>query len=227
MALLVLVRHGESMWNKENVFTGWVDVPLSEKGIEEALKAGEELADISFDVIYTSTLLRAITTMALIMSKNKSGKIPYVIHDRDGGKLVEWAKIYDEEMQKKMIPVYMRWELNERYYGELQGKNKDKTRQQFGEEQVKLWRRSYDVPPPNGESLEMTAKRTIPCFENEILPLLKEGKNVLIAAHGNSLRSIIMYLDNLSKEEVISLELKTGKPVYYEYKEGKLIKIEK
>lgn len=220
MAELVLLRHGESVWNKKNVFTGWVDVPLSPNGIEEARKAGELLAEKTFDMVYTSVQVRAIQTAMLALAYSKSGKTPVIIHEE--GKMNEWARIYSEEIQKEILPVYRDWHLNERYYGELQGKNKAETAKAYGDEQVHLWRRSYDVPPPNGECLKDTAERTIPFFEQQILPRLKEGNSILVSAHGNSLRSIVMYIDGLTKDEVLKLEIKTGVPIYYRYDNGNL-----
>ncbi len=216
MAKLVLLRHGESMWNRLNVFTGWVDVPLTVKGIEEAAAAGRKLADMEFDIIFTSTLVRAMETAMIAMAYNKSDRLPVVIHEEEG-KEGEWSKIYDEEMEKRIIPVIRDWHLNERYYGELQGKNKARTAEQYGAEQVHLWRRSYDVPPPGGECLKDTAERTIPFFRDHIIPRLKLNQNVFIAAHGNSLRSIVMHLDHLTEEEVLNLEIPTGEPILYHY----------
>lgn len=223
MSKLILMRHGESVWNRENQFTGWVDVPLSKKGIEEALEGGRAIAHIPIDIIVTTTLVRAQTTAFLAMSEHDSGKVPIVLHEGEG-KLEEWGKIYSEEAREKMIPVYRCWELNERMYGALQGYNKAKTAEKYGKEQVKLWRRSYDTPPPEGESLKMTADRSIPYFENVIIPMLQEGKNVFVSAHGNSLRAIIMDLDSLSKEEVVGLEIPTGKPIIYSFDNGKFSK---
>jgi 2,3-bisphosphoglycerate-dependent phosphoglycerate mutase len=217
---LILLRHGQSEWNKLNLFTGWVDVPLSQGGIQEALEAGKRLAQIPIDLIYVSTLMRAQMTAMLAMSVHQSGKVPVRLHANEG-KLGEWAQIYSKETEKSCIPVRAAWELNERMYGELQGLNKRETMDKFGEEQVKIWRRSYDVAPPGGESLEMTAARAIPYFEKEIVSQLSSGKNILICAHGNSLRSIIMDLEKLSKEEVLQLELATGVPLIYHYCDGK------
>jgi len=190
MATLVLVRHGQSQWNLENRFTGWIDVPLTETGRTEALKAGEALKKnhARFDLAYTSVLIRAIETSKIILA----------------------------ELGQAGIPITQDKALNERHYGQLQGLNKDETRQKYGEDQVKLWRRSYDVAPPGGESLKDTAARTIPFFEAKILPDLKAGKNVLVAAHGNSLRSIVMHLEHLTKEQVLALEIPTGAPIRYE-----------
>lgn len=223
MAELILLRHGESEWNKKNIFTGWIDIPLSEKGVEEAFAAGRGIKDIPIDLIFTSTLIRGIMTAMLAMTVHSSGKIPVILHPGEG-KQDEWGRCYDEETESQLIPVHRAWELNERMYGELQGRNKQKTREKFGDEQVKIWRRSFSTPPPNGESLQMTAARTIPYFESKIVPQLAADKNVLVSAHGNSLRSIVMDLDQLSEEEVLSLEIPTGKPLVYSYKKGKLTK---
>ncbi|AIF69376.1 phosphoglyceromutase [Palaeococcus pacificus DY20341] len=221
MSKLVLVRHGESLWNKLNIFTGWVDVPLSERGVKEALEAGELLKDYKFDVIFTSELVRAIQTVMLIMSKNSSG-VPRIIHDE--GRMKKWGEVYGEH-GKNYIPVYKAWQLNERYYGKLQGWNKNYAREVYGEEQVLLWRRSYDIAPPGGESLKDTAERTIPYFRGKIIPELEKGKNVLVSAHGNSLRSIVMHIEGLTKEQVLKLNIPTGVPLIYEYREGKLERI--
>lgn len=224
MAQLILLRHGQSEWNKKNIFTGWIDIPLSEKGVDEAFEAGREIKDIPIDLIYTSTLIRGIMTAMLVMTVHSSGKVPVILHPNEG-KLDEWGRCYDEESESELIPVYRAWELNERMYGELQGRNKQKMREQFGDEQVKIWRRSFATPPPNGESLKMTAERTIPYFETVIMPQLVAGQNVLISAHGNSLRSIVMDLDQLSEDEVLKLEIPTGKPLVYSYAKGKLTRI--
>jgi 2,3-bisphosphoglycerate-dependent phosphoglycerate mutase len=220
---LILLRHGQSSWNKANLFTGWVDIPLSMQGVDEAFRAGEKISNIPIDIIFCSTLVRSQQTAFLAMLKHHSGKIPVVIHTGEG-RQEEWAQMYSEAAKEETIPVLRAWQLNERYYGELQGLNKDETRQKYGAEQVQIWRRSYDVPPPNGESLEMTTQRAIPYFEKTILPMLQSEQNVLISAHGNSLRAIIMYLDGLSKEEVVALELATGDPIVYTYSNGKLKK---
>ncbi|MBS2030323.1 MAG: 2,3-diphosphoglycerate-dependent phosphoglycerate mutase [Deltaproteobacteria bacterium] len=187
MPTLVLVRHGQSLWNLENRFTGWVDVPLTDNGRAEARRAGELLKGMKFDVAYTSALSRAQETLGLIL----------------------------ETMGTK-LPVIRDQALNERHYGDLQGLNKEELAKKYGPDQVKLWRRSYDVAPPNGESLELTAKRTLPFFERCISGDLKQGKNVLVVAHGNSNRSIVMALDQLSKEAVVALELATGAPLVYD-----------
>jgi len=218
MSKLILIRHGESLWNKLNLFTGWVDVPLSERGIEEALNAGELLKEWKIDVVFTSELVRAIQTAMLVMSKNTSG-VPKIEHEN--GKMKDWGIVYGEH-GKNYVPVYKSWHLNERYYGKLQGFNKDEAKKIYGEEQVLLWRRSYDVAPPGGESLKDTAERTIPYFKEKIIPELEKGKNVLVSAHGNSLRSIVMHIEKLTKEQVLRLNIPTGVPLVYEYSEGKL-----
>lgn len=220
---LILVRHGQSVWNKRDLFTGWVDVPLSKQGIQEAIKAGKQIADIPIDLIFVSTLIRSQLTAMLAMSEHKGGKVPRILHTGEG-KVDEWNKIYDPETEKETIPVIKAWEINERMYGNLQGLNKQATREKFGDEQVKIWRRSYDVAPPEGESLKLTAERSIPYFKEKILPLLNEGKNIFVSAHGNSLRSIVMFLDNLSSEDVLKLEIGTGVPILYDFEDGKWTK---
>ncbi len=189
MALLVLIRHGESQWNLENRFTGWIDVPLTEKGREEARRAGEKIRHTRFDKAYTSVLQRAIETLSIVLK---------VINQED-------------------IPIAYDQALNERHYGDLQGLNKAETAEKYGKGQVHLWRRSYDVAPPGGESLKDTAARTLPYFEQHILPDLRAGKNILVSAHGNSLRSIVMHLDKLSREQVLELNIATGVPIIYEF----------
>ena len=190
MGRLILIRHGQSVWNAENRFTGWTDVDLSEKGVREAEMAGDLLSEIRFDAIHTSGLIRAQRTATIIMSRNSaSDEIPLIKDER----------------------------LNERHYGDLQGLNKAETAEKHGPEQVHIWRRSFDIPPPGGESLKMNAERTIPYFEEEIIPDLEQGKNVLVSAHGNSLRSIVMHIESISSQDIVSLEIATGTPMFYEY----------
>lgn len=222
-AALILIRHGESLWNEKNLFTGCVDVPLTQRGVEEAIEAGKRISNIPVDVIFTSSLVRAQMTAMLAMTQHRRKKVPVVIHN-ESEQAKAWSTIYSEDTKKQSIPVLTAWQLNERMYGELQGLNKQETADRFGKEKVHQWRRSYDIPPPNGESLEMCAERAVAYFKEQIVPQLHCGKNVLIAAHGNSLRSIIMYLDKLSSQEVISLELSTGIPMLYIFKEGKFLR---
>ncbi|KAK1555322.1 hypothetical protein Q3G72_024847 [Acer saccharum] len=222
-AALILVRHGESLWNEKNLFTGCVDVPLTKKGVEEAIEAGKRISNIPVDMIYTSALIRAQMTAMLAMTQHRRRKVPIVMHN-ESEQAKTWSKIFSEETMKQSIPVVTAWQLNERMYGELQGLNKQETADRYGKEQVHVWRRSYDIPPPNGESLEMCAERAVAYFKDNIEPQLQSGKNVMIAAHGNSLRSIIMYLDKLTSQEVISLELSTGIPMLYIFKEGKFMR---
>ena len=213
---LVLIRHGESEWNKENKFTGWTDVELSENGVEEAKKGGRALkeAGFDFDICYTSYLKRAIHTLNNVLA----------------------------EMDREWLPVIKAWQLNERHYGALQGLNKSETAAKYGEEQVKIWRRSFDVPPmalteddprnprkdpkyrdvdpkllPLQESLKTTIERAVPYFEQEIKPKMKAGKRVLIAAHGNSLRALVKYFDNMSDEDIINENIPTAIPLVYEF----------
>lgn len=223
-AKLILMRHGQSVWNQKNLFTGWVDVPLTEKGVQESIQGGQKIRDLPIDVIFTSTLIRSHITLTLSMLQHSSKKTPVFQHT-DGSRLETWGQIYSEETKKQIIPVFTAWELNERYYGHLQGLNKAETAEKYGKEQVHIWRRSFDTAPPEGESLAMTAKRTLPYFQEKIIPRLKNGENVFICAHGNSLRSIIMHLDQLTKEEVINLELATGDPLVYAFDRGTWTKI--
>ena len=198
LTTLVLIRHGQSLWNAENKFTGWTDIGLSEKGIKEAEEAGKKLENVPFDVVHTSALIRAQKTAEIIIKNNK---------------------------KSKKIPVYKDKRLNERHYGSLQGLNKKETAEKYGAEQVHIWRRSFDVPPPDGESLKMNAERTIPYFKENIIQDLKKGKNVLVSAHGNSLRSIVMYIENISKEDVVKLEIETGVPRTYVFEEDSFTRV--
>ena len=191
MAKLVIVRHGQSIWNKENRFTGWVDVDLSEKGVDEAERAAELLKGYTFDEAFTSELIRANRTLDIILERTGQAGIPVTRDKR----------------------------LNERMYGELQGKNKDEMRAEYGDEQVHIWRRSYDVAPPGGESLKDTAERVLPYFEETIVPKLKKGENILISAHGNSLRALIMKLEDIGSDEITGVEIPTGVPKVYELDE--------
>ncbi len=216
---LILMRHGQSVWNQKNLFTGWVDIPLSNRGIEEAFEGGKKIAHLPIDLAFTSTLIRSHMTLCLSLLHHSSNKTPLFIHEK-GSKQDEWSQIYSEKTRKEMIPVYLAWELNERMYGELQGLNKRETADKYGEKKVHEWRRSFAIAPPGGESLKMTAERTIPYFQENIIPLLDQGKSIFICAHGNSLRSIIMYLDQLNNDEVVNLELATGEPIVYGWNQG-------
>jgi 2,3-bisphosphoglycerate-dependent phosphoglycerate mutase len=188
MARLVLLRHGESQWNLENRFTGWVDVPLSPRGVEEAKSAGDKLKGFTFDRAFTSVLSRANETLRFVL----------------------------EVIGQTAIPIEKDKALNERMYGELQGLNKAETATKYGEAQVKIWRRSYDVKPPGGESLKDTAERVLPYYESRIKPYVLKGETILIAAHGNSLRALVMQLEQLSREQVLELNIPTGAPLLYE-----------
>jgi len=214
---LILMRHGQSEWNKRNLFTGWVDIPLSAKGIEESIDGGKKIAHFPIDLIFTSTLIRAQMTAVLAILQHQSGKVPYFLHEKREGKLEQWSHIHSEEVRSECLPVHVAWELNERMYGDLQGMNKEEMRKKYGAEQVHRWRRSFDEAPPGGESLAMTAARAVPYFQEKVIPVLQSGKNILIAAHGNSLRAIIMFLDRLTEEEVVELELATGEPIVYTF----------
>lgn len=210
--VVVLIRHGESEWNRKNLFTGWVDVPLSSKGIEEALRAGEIIRSIPFAAVFVSALLRAQMTAFLALSRHDDRvRTPIVVPPQE-------ESTY--KLPGDSLPVYERSELNERMYGDLQGMNKEEARQQFGKEQVHIWRRSYDVPPPNGESLQDTCRRVLPYFQQHIVPYLQRGEHVFVSAHGNSLRAILMELNQLNKEEIVKVEVPTGKPLAYEWIEN-------
>ena len=193
---LVLVRHGQSEWNKKNLFTGWKDPKLTPKGVDEAIEAGDELkgSGYSFDKMYTSELFRAQETGRIILDR----------------------------MGLDSIEVIKDLSLNERNYGDLAGLNKDDARKKWGEDQVHIWRRSFDVPPPGGESLKDTAERVLPYFKQNIIPQLAEGLNILIAAHGNSLRALVMEIEKISPDEIVKIEIATGVPLVYKYSENEI-----
>jgi 2,3-bisphosphoglycerate-dependent phosphoglycerate mutase len=195
MAKLVLVRHGQSIWNMENRFTGWVDVPLSKKGVQEAHECAKKVEGFEFGVAYTSVLARAIDTLNIIIEDNG------------------WQQ----------LPVIKDAAINERMYGDLQGLNKEEMREKVGEEQVKLWRRSFDIAPPNGESLKDTAARAVPFFERSIMGDIKQGKDVLVSAHGNSLRAIVMHIEKLNPKQVLELNIPTGVPYTYTFDEESVL----
>ena len=199
--LLVLVRHGQSEWNLKNLFTGWKDPGLTEQGVSEAKNAGAQLRDLKlqFDIAFTSDLSRAQKTLALIL----------------------------DEIGQQNLETVRNQALNERDYGDLTGMNKDEAREKFGEDQVHIWRRSFDVPPPGGESLKMTAERVLPYYHKEILPKVLGGKRTIAAAHGNSLRALIMELEGLRPEQILQRELGTGTPIIYRLdEEGKVVSVQ-
>jgi len=195
---LVLVRHGQSEWNAKNLFTGWKDPDLTHKGIEEAVNAGKKINEygLSFSCMFTSALVRAQNT----------------------------AKIILKEIEQEDIPTYQDKNLNERAYGSLTGMDKDEARQKFGSEQVQIWRRSFDTCPPDGESLKDTYNRVVPYFQKNILPHLADGKNILVSAHGNSLRALVKLIENISENDIVKLEIATGQPIIYKYQDGKYTK---
>lgn len=188
-ATLILLRHGQSDYNQKNLFTGWVDVGLSDQGRLEAQRAKELLIHYHFDAVFTSILQRAIETANIVLGKQSA------------------------------VPTYRDAALNERDYGTLSGKNKDEARAHFGEEQVQIWRRSFKEKPPEGESLEDTCKRVLPYYEREIKPLIDQGKTVLVAAHGNSLRALVKHLEKLSEQEIVDVEIPTALPIIYRFDE--------
>jgi len=197
---LVLVRHGQSEWNEKNLFTGWKDPKLTPKGVHEAVRAGNELkeAGYSFDKMFTSDLFRAQDTGRIIL----------------------------EQMDIPSIEVIKDVSLNERNYGDLAGLNKDEARKEWGEDQVHIWRRSFDIPPPGGESLKDTADRVLPYFKDNIIPELLQGLNILVAAHGNSLRALVMELEEISSEEIVELEISTGVPLVYKFEENNIERLD-
>ena len=186
---LILVRHGQSEWNQKNIFTGWENPGLTQKGREEAKLAGILINNlkIKFNYLFTSALVRAQVTGSIIL----------------------------DNVNQENVKIIKNKALNERFYGDLQGLNKDECRKKWGEDQVQIWRRSYDIGPPGGESLKETGERVMPFFLNEIFPLILKGENIIVSAHGNSLRSLIKYLDKLSSKEIVKLEIPTGSPIHY------------
>lgn len=197
---LVLVRHGQSEWNEKNLFTGWKDPQLTQKGVDEAIKAGNELeqAGYSFDKMFTSGLFRAQETGRIILEQMGTPSL-ITIKDRS---------------------------LNERNYGDLAGLNKDEARKKWGNDQVHEWRRSFDIPPPGGESLKDTAERVLPYFKENIIPELEKGSNILIAAHGNSLRALVMDLEKIHSEEIVKLEIETGIPLIYKFDKNRIERLD-
>ena len=199
MTHLTLVRHGQSDWNEKNLFTGWENPGLTEQGLVEAKETGKILKNSGFEYsyLYTSILDRAINTANIILRELKVGEIKTIRSSA----------------------------LNERDYGDLTGLNKDEARKKWGDEQVHIWRRSYDIPPPSGESLKNTAERVLPYFKKEILPLLKDKNSILISAHGNSLRALVMFIENLSSDEILKREISTGQPITYKFENNNFIEI--
>jgi 2,3-bisphosphoglycerate-dependent phosphoglycerate mutase len=214
MSRLFLIRHGQSVWNLQNRFTGWIDISLSKQGVMEAQQAARLLIDEHFDVAFTSALMRAQDSLYEILRHNRHCAQYLCVHEQSSEWYENFTPMADDAEELK---IYVSEKLNERYYGDLQGLNKDRVSQRYGAEQVHLWRRSYDVPPPNGESLKMTAARTLPYYQERIVPHLRRGESVLISAHGNSLRAIIMHIEQLTPQQIIDFELATGVPYLYTF----------
>lgn len=225
MVKLILVRHGQSTWNAANRFTGWVDVPLNHVGRQEAIAAAKKISIYQIHVAFTSLLMRAMETAAICLTECDGicgGKSPVFKHEIDDPDWHGWDQYSGDRSQE--VPIFMTSALDERYYGDLQGFNKQEMAAKVGEETVHQWRRSFSTRPPGGESLEDTVARTVPFFRDRILKHLSMGDNVLVAAHGNSLRALIMQLDQLEPDEVPGLELVTGVPIVYDMTaEGKVI----
>lgn len=214
MGTLIIIRHGESIWNKENRFAGWADISLSKKGLREAKHAAEILKEVKFDTAFTSDLLRAQETMYEILNRNKYSNKYMRVHENDSF----WYSHYKHTEEDNLdLKIYINEALNERYYGDLQGLNKDETRKKFGEKLVQIWRRSFRTAPPGGNPLSVTYKRVIPYFKSHIEKRLKKGETILVAAHGNSLRAIIKYLEKIPDREISQIELKTGVPIQYNF----------
>lgn len=221
MSELILIRHGQSLWNAVNKFTGWVDVPLNERGRAEATIASCKLRDRQVNVCFTSKLMRAMETAVICMTECDEicgGRVPIIKHDDDDPDWHGWDHYQGNPIDE--LPIFTSAALDERFYGDLQGLNKAETAEKFGEAQVIEWRRSYSTRPPGGESLADTQARVLPFFQGRIMAHIKQGDNVLVSAHGNSLRAIIMELDNLEPEKVPGLELDTGVPIVYTMSES-------
>jgi 2,3-bisphosphoglycerate-dependent phosphoglycerate mutase len=225
MGKLVLIRHGESLWNGRNLFTGWVDVPLTQSGIVEASRASHLINDISFDVVYTSALIRSLQTAFIVLLADPKHRAPYLVHTSDFFHC-RWYNRFCAAEHKNMIPVYRCWQLNERYYGDLQGLSKAKIADVFSVDKVVSWRKGYTERPPKGESLKDTSKRVLPFFNKVIMKQLEEGKNILISAHSNTLRSIVMKLEQMDEAQVVGLEVDTASVVIYNYDDNGFVREE-
>ena len=225
MGKLVLIRHGESVWNGRNLFTGWVDVPLTQAGIVEASRASHLISNIDFDVVYVSALIRSIQTAFIVLLGDTKRRTPYLVHTSDFFHR-KWYQTFSNTELKNMIPVYRCWQLNERYYGDLQGLCKSKIADIFGIDRVVSWRKGYTERPPKGESLKDTSSRVVPFFNKVIVKQLEAGKNVLVSAHSNTLRSIIMNLEQMDEAQVVGLEVDTANLIVYDYSGGEYIREE-
>lgn len=218
MGYLIFVRHGESRWNKSNRFTGWVDVPLSELGVKEAMASAVELCNLKIHIAFTSTLRRAQETLLIILSMQCLTGV--FQHTRDKEKK---RYQYVNQSHAKDIPIYSNPLLNERHYGDIQGMNKQQARRKYNSEKVFQWRRSFEKRPPHGESLEDVYKRAVPFFRKNILQKAKKN-NIIVSCHGNTLRALIKYLENIPNDKIPHLELPYGKPIIYQYEKGKLVR---
>ncbi len=225
MGRLILARHGEPGLKPEDRLAGWVDVPISRRGIEEALECSVELERLELDLAFASNLVRTQETLFIMLSGQK--KTGVIVHEEavDGenpGK-TDWY-LYPEKLGKKLIPIYFTPSLNERYYGKLQGRKKQKMEEKYGAEKLASWRWNFEPGPPEGESLKAVYKRAVPYFEEKILPAVKAGKNVLVCAHQSSLRALVKYIEGISDEDIREVRFSTGELAIYRYSEGKLIR---
>jgi 2,3-bisphosphoglycerate-dependent phosphoglycerate mutase len=225
MGYLILVRHGEPGLKPEDRLAGWVDIPLSKKGIEEALECALELGRLELDLAFASDLVRAQETLFIILSGQKKAGV--VVHEGAGcggnPEKTDWYS-YPENLGKKLIPIYFTPSLNERYYGKLQGKKKQKMEEEYGADKLASWRWNFEPGPPEGESLKAVYERAVPYFEEKILPAVKEGKKVLVCAHQSSLRALVKYIDGVSDEDIRNIRFSTGELAIYSYSDGKLIR---
>lgn len=214
MATCILLRHGQSLWNKDNLFTGWVNIGLSPAGVQEAITAGEALQPYTIDTIFVSELIRAQQTAMLATMTRQKATTLIPTHSINA----DWhCNTSADNLLNTCTPMYADWRLNERYYGALQGLNKQAAIQQHGDDQVHIWRRSFDTPPPEGESLKMTYDRTIPMLEERVIPALETGNNLLVVAHGNSLRAMMMHIEHIAEQDITQLEIATGAPIIYDW----------
>ncbi len=225
MGYLILVRHGEPFLKPDDRFVGWMDIPLSRKGIEEALDCAVKIEDKEMDLAFASNLVRTQETLLVILSRQK--KTGILIHEKVGdengiGK-IEWYSC-PKKLDKSLIPVYFTAALNERYYGELQGKEKQKMEEKYGPERLASWRWDFKPGPPKGESLKAVYERVVPYFEQKVMPAMKDGKNVIVCAHLGSLRSIVKYIENISDKDIREVSFSTGEFITYNFSKGRLVK---
>jgi 2,3-bisphosphoglycerate-dependent phosphoglycerate mutase len=225
MSYLILIRHGDHGLMSGDIFAGWIDTPLSDKGIREAIKCSIELENIELDIAFVSNLVRAQETLFILLSRQK--KTGFFVHERseDGedSERIKWYS-YPENLNKKIIPIYSTTSLNERFYGKLQGKKKQQMEEKYGVENFALWRLDFEASPPEGESLKDVYERVVPYFKQKILPAVRIGKNVLVCAHQSSLRALVKFIEDISDEDIKKVNFSTGQLVIYSFLEGMLMR---